>query len=93
MEKCGEVESATWRAWRALGGGTMSRELTRASGRGRFGFRLCRSGFADSEVQGKKMGVTVFYKSCWGRTYAHCCAQEASGYAVTKGILSLVSKQ
>ena len=46
-----------------------------------------------TEVQGKKMGVTVFYKSCWGRTYAHCCAQEASGYAVTKGILSLVSKQ
>jgi len=29
-----------------------------------------------AEVQGKKMGVTVFYKSCWGRTYAHCCAQE-----------------
>ncbi|CAE7658998.1 unc-22, partial [Symbiodinium necroappetens] len=29
-----------------------------------------------AEVQDKKMGVTVFYKSCWGRTYAHCCAQE-----------------
>ena len=43
-----------------------------------------------SEVQDKRMGVTVFYKSCWGQTYAHCCAQQESGVAMLGGVHRVV---
>lgn len=44
----------------------------------------CKESLRDQLAEGQ--GITVFYQSCWGRTYAHCCSHQEKGWTPLPGV-------
>lgn len=45
---------------------------------------VCMESLREQLAEGQ--GITVFYQSCWGRTYAHCCSQQEKGWTPMPGV-------